>query len=320
MERLLSQSKLVQTNLSSSASQLKFKSFLELLKSWDVADVISEKASSGINLNWLIEKCQPVASFIAADQMATLIIEACKSAPHELESKLFEILGADEVSLNLLFEHIAPNAGQIAKISVGSEPGTVQINYVNGNEGPSDDELLREYEEAASLAEIAREQIRFIESQQIQKASDKVVLKEARAAIKRAAVLKTKLPFELDDLNSFNFSMGKTPGLGSLAPAGTKQFHEESKLPRGTIRDVQDGFEVVMCPPPVSKYDELSKREVVFLDNVMDGDLRKIFSGVKRLNPMQSRVFDYAFKNRGNMLVCAPTGAGECVNFPYKTI
>ena len=310
MDKLLSESKLTKIKLPSS-SQITFQVFLDLLKSWDVSTVETSSSASGIDLDWLIEKCQPVASLITADQMANLIIEACRSAQHELDSKLFEVLGADEASLNLLFEHIAPNAGEIAKLLTTAEANVTSKSDEAINEGPSHYVLLREYEEAATLAEIAREQISFLESQRVQKASDRVLLKEARAAIKRAAVIRSKLPFDLSELESFNFSGGKSAGLGILAPAGTKQFHEESQLPTGTIREVHDGFEVVTCPPPINNYDELSKREVVVLDDVMTGRLRQIFSGVEKLNPMQSGVFEYAFKSRGNMLVCAPTGAGK---------
>jgi replicative superfamily II helicase len=33
--------------------------------------------------------------------------------------------------------------------------------------------------------------------------------------------------------------------------------------------------------------------------------------GTKRLNPMQSEVYEVAYKSAQNMLVCAPTGAGK---------
>ena len=308
---------------SSRAYEGSFKAFLEVLKSWDArrieqgnafedsGDGSSSIEGTEINSTWLIEKCTSVAKLMSPQQMAGLIIEACRS--QDFDNKLFEILGADEVSLNLLFEEIAPNAEAIAKISMEEEKVRNNANMNNGaivQEEKSSDDLLREYEEAATLATIARVQIRHIESQHIQRDSDKIILKEAKAAIKRASILKSKLPFRPEELDKFNFSNVKATGTGVLAPAGTKQFYEESKLPSGTEQEMHDGYELFRCPPPMSHYEELSRREAIVLDDVMGGELREIFTGVERLNPMQSGVFDYAFKNRGNMLVCAPTGAG----------
>ena len=42
-------------------------------------------------------------------------------------------------------------------------------------------------------------------------------------------------------------------------------------------------------------------------------------SKVKRLNPIQSEVYQTAFKSNSNMLVCAPTGAGK-TNIALMTV
>jgi activating signal cointegrator complex subunit 3 len=39
--------------------------------------------------------------------------------------------------------------------------------------------------------------------------------------------------------------------------------------------------------------------------------LREVFTGIARLNPLQSKVKDMAFDSDENLLVCAPTGAGK---------
>jgi len=268
-----------------------------------------------VSQEWLLETCRDVAKLMTPKEMATLIVEACKS--DDYQSKLFEVLGADEVSMNLMFEVIAPKALEIAKLSSNFDSGDSVIQHSNSSIDPSPAELLREYEEAATLAMIAREEIRRLESQTVTKASDKDALKEAKAVIKRAAILKSKLPFQPEELDAYDFSLSR--GENKLAPSGTKQFYEESKLPRGTSREYYDGYEVVNCPPPISSYEKLSEQHSIVLDRVMSGDIRKIFSGVKRLNPMQSGVFEYAFQNRGNMLVCAPTGAGALfLRFSYN--
>ena len=39
--------------------------------------------------------------------------------------------------------------------------------------------------------------------------------------------------------------------------------------------------------------------------------MQPVFTGVKRLNPIQSRVCQHTLKTNRNMLVCAPTSAGK---------
>lgn len=39
--------------------------------------------------------------------------------------------------------------------------------------------------------------------------------------------------------------------------------------------------------------------------------MHPIFKGIKRLNPIQSRVCGHTLNSNKNMLVCAPTSAGK---------
>lgn len=39
--------------------------------------------------------------------------------------------------------------------------------------------------------------------------------------------------------------------------------------------------------------------------------MHPVFVGVKKLNPIQSRVCDHTLKTNKNMLVCAPTSSGK---------
>ncbi len=39
--------------------------------------------------------------------------------------------------------------------------------------------------------------------------------------------------------------------------------------------------------------------------------MRPVFSGIKRFNPIQSKVLNHALHSYDNMLVCAPTSAGK---------
>jgi pre-mRNA-splicing helicase BRR2 len=39
--------------------------------------------------------------------------------------------------------------------------------------------------------------------------------------------------------------------------------------------------------------------------------MRPVFIGIKRFNPIQSKVLDHTLNTSENMLVCAPTSAGK---------
>ena len=96
----------------------------------------------------------------------------------------------------------------------------------------------------------------------------------------------------------------------NLAPEGTKQYNDSSTrgLPKGTERIYKKHYEKVIIPPPVREKSLLRSR--INLDEALgEGtDERIAFGGVKSLNPMQSTVFDSAYRSRENLLICAPTG------------
>ena len=93
----------------------------------------------------------------------------------------------------------------------------------------------------------------------------------------------------------------------NLLPEGTLRG-----LPQGTVREMKEGiYEKVIIPPPFLDKSTLPNR--INLDEVLgrDTDERSAFEGTKSLNPMQSVVFQAAYKTRENLLICAPTGAGK---------
>jgi hypothetical protein len=94
-----------------------------------------------------------------------------------------------------------------------------------------------------------------------------------------------------------------------LAAPGTLEYHEQRGLPAGAERKIGQGFEEVSIPAakrlPKPEPDELV--DILSLEKWA----QLAFPGTKRLNRIQSRVFDTAYNSSENMLVCAPTGAGE---------
>ncbi|KAI1885583.1 hypothetical protein AGOR_G00205300 [Albula goreensis] len=80
-------------------------------------------------------------------------------------------------------------------------------------------------------------------------------------------------------------------------------------LPEGIKRENNKMFEEVVIPPnePMPIGFEEKPVYISELDEV--GQL--VFQGMKRLNRIQSIVFETAYNTNENMLICAPTGAGK---------
>ena len=95
----------------------------------------------------------------------------------------------------------------------------------------------------------------------------------------------------------------------ALDPEGSKHFYEKQSLPSGTTREYEDGYEIVRVPAKFRDEESLPPR--VVLSETMDKHCLKGFHGIKSLNPMQSMVYETAFKTQENLLICAPTGAGK---------
>ena len=113
-------------------------------------------------------------------------------------------------------------------------------------------------------------------------------------------------PMGLDGMDEHQIALMKA----DLAPEGTKVYDSSFKkgLPKGAIREIREGYEQVIIPAPVLDRSKLPER--IVLDEVLGEEERRAFAGTKSLNPMQSTVFDAAYRSRENLLICAPTGAG----------
>ena len=64
-------------------------------------------------------------------------------------------------------------------------------------------------------------------------------------------------------------------------------------------------------PAPVREKSTLRARRSPDEALGVDADEWMAFAGTDSLNPMQSAVFDTTYNTRGNLLICAPTGAGK---------
>lgn len=94
-----------------------------------------------------------------------------------------------------------------------------------------------------------------------------------------------------------------------LAESGTKEYHEKKGLPAGAVRKYGPSCEEVFLPA-AKKMAKATDEELVDIEQ-LDNWARLAFEGTKKLNRIQSAVFETAYNSCENMLVCAPTGAGK---------
>ena len=87
-------------------------------------------------------------------------------------------------------------------------------------------------------------------------------------------------------------------------------------LPPGSHKQKFKGYEEVYIPAPTRSKENNIK--LIRIDSLPEWT-HECFKGIKALNPIQSRVYESAFKSAENLLVCAPTGAGK-TNIALLTI
>ncbi|KAI6249552.1 Pre-mRNA-splicing factor brr2 [Erysiphe necator] len=80
------------------------------------------------------------------------------------------------------------------------------------------------------------------------------------------------------------------------------------KLPEGSTKRTYKGYEEIHVPAP-KKRNEPGERDIPISE--IPEWARIPFGTATKLNKIQSKCFDQAFNDDGNMLVCAPTGSGK---------
>ncbi|KAK2740376.1 DEIH-box ATPase [Myotisia sp. PD_48] len=80
------------------------------------------------------------------------------------------------------------------------------------------------------------------------------------------------------------------------------------KLPQGSTKRTFKGYEEIHVPPPKPRRGE-ENLKIPITD--LPEWARIGFGNTQKLNPIQSKCFPTAFKDDGNMLICAPTGSGK---------
>ena len=267
-------------------------------------------------------------------------------ASEEAMAALFTIVpNAIEIRKNITLDSLR-EAGIVTDDNNTNSSSSNNNNY-STYEDPVEIErqrLRQDAYEAAQIAAIAQAEADAVTgvgasahaTHSVTRSSEQVLIKAARKAQKRAnqTFQKAKAAGAVIDENDLYHYGGTGDGLtmgdgglmnrseddlramqASLAPEGSRILSNEPTLPSGTIREYNDviGYEKVIIPAPRLDPDSLHERlrlDEIFV-NENEIDCARAFKGTDSLNPMQSAVFETAFRRRENLLVCAPTGAGK---------
>jgi hypothetical protein len=115
------------------------------------------------------------------------------------------------------------------------------------------------------------------------------------------------LGFDLSELEE----QLKPKAPSELLPEGSTRPYEGPKgLPAGAKKTYKPGYEEVYIPPPKMSGPGAGER-LVDVASALEDWAQLAFKGIKRLNRIQSAVFESAYHSQENLLICAPTGAGK---------
>lgn len=284
---------------------------------------IASKKSYG--RSWLVKELQqcygsqtpaglPVNEF--CDTVLTLLTSGRTN--DELQNELFELLGFDRFELiQLLLQH---RNDIVVTNSVAEEKKLIAV------QGSSS-----EHKRPAYGCQVV-----------VQSEQEKLLMKQARKEEKKISKLVTRDEDSEDEFNpielrakrqaalkvAMNAPALKDKGVLCISRAPKKETYPhvydaysqakqtagyisevKMMLPEGVVRKDTKQYEEVEIPvsepPPTTVGSKLVS--IDSLDEV--GQLA--FCGVKKLNRIQSVVFDTAYHTNENLLICAPTGAGK---------
>jgi Rad3-related DNA helicase len=317
---------------------------LPLLSDADVSTeaVAAPPPSNAKTAKWLYDQLNNIPSELGSDFLVRQVWEASRLADEaRQQATLFDVLGASEQAMQIMFSEIAPNLGQIAQIPEAhlGDGSTAGASQQAGGETLVDMEeerrrfLVSEAQEAAQMAALAQAQVDAIQggggagTHTVVRASDRKAAKWAEKAKKRAAVALQRAKDagamvdeqDLLQINTADPGMGGLVGQTSeemlfalqsaLLPEGARHHYDKRGLPPDTIIESTEDYEKAIIPPAVRDLATLPTR--LLLKDILSPVERVAFTGTNSLNPMQSAVFQRAFHSRNNLLVCAPTGAGK---------
>lgn len=320
--------------------------FVEALRRLDEQQKRGQPAASSSNItaDWLLAVCSKVPSELGTERIAQAVVDAAHlSGEAQQQAALFDALGESEAAMEVLFE-LASHLGEIRSIRKGDlsseEQKTADMiasfdDVMIDPEEHRRQQLRQEALDAAQIAAISKAEAESYglsnssgATHTVTRASGVKAQKAAQKAQKRAAQALKKardagaIVDESDLMIIEENQMGGGGMMGmtqeqvwqmqqSLLPEGSREYYDQQGLPSGTTREHEGNLERVIIPAPIRDESRLHAR--LDIKDAMDSTEAIAFAGTKSLNPMQSTVYEVAFKTALNMLVCAPTGAGYVV-------
>jgi len=300
-----------------------------------------ESSSDTISLEWIRSLFQNTASEVSlVDAYTRQVLDiAMVNDESQQQASLFELFGESRIEsmmelapklpmIKVCYDRLVTELG----LPASTTPALIAETYIDPVEAERErlrqealdanhiaDMMQAEYEQLVSISGHATHVAISKKTEKEARKTMEKTRKRARQAQKRAEEAGA-IVLEEDMVNlshAATFGPGGVPlhasaresVMSELLPAGSRQAHDQKGLPTGAEHIQEGDMEKVIVP--ATSRDEASLHERFKISDIMDPVFAQAFAGTTSLNPMQSTVFETAFHNRDNMLVCAPTGAGK---------
>eukprot|EP01083_Nonionella_stella_P045188 121459_1 len=259
---------------------------------------------------WLLDKCEFFVTYIDgvplqdASQLTMEVIEILQSSRREadIQSALFDTLGPTSFEL---IADILPNRHKICKATEGFlEIGSAPAPVYPTTSAPSITQLVT----VKSSKQIKEE--KFRQKQKRRNARKMAKHRDTSGAVPDSPIARsTSAQARLQ-------AAGDRLGVPKAKYDGGKIGQEKLRLPPGTKRTSFEGYEEVYIPAPTPV--NIDEDELVQISS-FEPFAQSAFEGIERLNRIQSKSFEAAYRTSENLLVCAPTGAGK-TNIAMMTV
>eukprot|EP01124_Arcella_intermedia_P005586 TRINITY_DN13308_c0_g2_i2.p1 TRINITY_DN13308_c0_g2~~TRINITY_DN13308_c0_g2_i2.p1 ORF type:complete len:1074 (-),score=263.52 TRINITY_DN13308_c0_g2_i2:3145-6366(-) len=236
---------------------------------------------------WLEDRCEEWAQLTKSEIPGIHLAESIRSL---IESSNLQI---QEDLLNILGD----NGFDFIRLLVNKRKAIIQAHI---------DELT------VKLAQYQLQPAEF----RVQSKNEQKLVKQKEKEIQKLNVVLKKLPEEepleeILDAESIIQTVNEGPDMTLNEPGERGEgpgWAQKSVLPEDAIVLEKKTYKEIVIPakpkPPIKHDDLIPISE-------FEDYAQLAFKGIKYLNPMQSKVFESAYKSNTNLLICAPTGAGK---------
>lgn len=272
----------------------------------DPASAPSGVAAHDVDAHWLQRRVSSAfagaldaaAAQQLADRAYALLADA--SLPdREAENALVALLDFDKFDLVRAFLKDRPKIVWCVALARARSAGERAAVEAAAAASPGGAEVLAELAAASRLSakdrQAAAERKIREEARAINGGGDETAADAAAAPSTSTTATARRHEIDLD-------SLAFTAGAHTMT-------NKRCDLPPGSYRTAFKGYEEVHVPAPAPP--AFSEGEKLIPVDSLPSWARPAFAGMKSLNRIQSRVCDAALYGSGNLLMCAPTGAGK---------